>query len=67
MSEREIYPWHLLDPKYERSNEVEFKGRLDICNACEELFKLTKQCKKCGCVMTLKAKLKEAKCPLGKW
>jgi hypothetical protein len=63
----EVYPWHLLDPKYERSNDEVFRSRLDTCLACDRLIQLTKQCKMCGCIMPLKAKLKDATCPLGKW
>jgi len=67
MKKDEVYPWHLLDPKYERSDDTTFNARLSLCTACPEFFKSTKQCKKCGCFMPLKAKLKEAKCPIGKW
>jgi hypothetical protein len=41
--------------------------RYSICQACPELIKLTKQCKKCGCFMAVKSKMKLAECPLGKW
>jgi hypothetical protein len=40
---------------------------MDMCRACPELIKVTKQCKKCGCVMTAKTRLEAAKCPIGKW
>jgi hypothetical protein len=66
MSEK-VYPWHLLDPKYERSDDETFRSRLDTCLACDRIIQLTKQCKECGCIMPLKAKLKDAACPLGKW
>ena len=36
--------------------------RWDICSKCEHLTKLTKQCKKCGCFMKLKTKLKNVTC-----
>lgn len=41
--------------------------RMDICKSCPELIKLTTQCKQCYCIMYLKTKFQEAKCPLGKW
>lgn len=41
--------------------------RMEICNSCPRLIKLTKQCKECGCFMNLKTKLTHAKCPLAKW
>jgi len=62
----ESRPWHLLD----KENYVEddlAKERLSICKACPELIKLTTQCKKCGCFMAAKTKLKQAVCPIGKW
>ena len=42
------------------------KERMDICKQCPQLSDL-KICKKCKCVMPLKVKLVQAKCPLGKW
>jgi hypothetical protein len=60
-------PWDVLNPKTEYVLETESNRRFDICNGCPEFINLTKQCKKCGCVMSLKTKLKEATCPLGKW
>jgi predicted Zn-ribbon and HTH transcriptional regulator len=62
----ESRPWHLLD----KENYIEedlAKERFSICKACPELIKLTTQCKKCGCFMAAKTKLKTASCPIGKW
>lgn len=42
-------------------------NRYDICKSCDKFFELTKQCKECGCFMTLKTKLKMTSCPLNKW
>lgn len=44
-----------------------FQHRYSICQACPEFIKLTTQCKKCGCFMKVKSKMKLAVCPLGKW
>jgi hypothetical protein len=41
--------------------------RYNICKSCDKFINLTKQCKECGCFMTLKTKLKFASCPIGKW
>lgn len=49
------------------TSEDESQSRLDMCNDCDSLIKLTKQCKECGCFMPLKVKLKNARCPLSKW
>lgn len=60
-------PWDLVNPHSEWADEDKAKERYSICKACPELIKLTKQCKKCGCLMHLKTKLELATCPLGKW
>jgi hypothetical protein len=43
------------------------KARMDICLECDRLIQITKQCRECGCMMPLKVKLTNAKCPIGKW
>jgi len=63
----ETRPWDLINPGIERVDEKTASKRYSICQACPELVKLTKQCKKCGCFMTAKTKLEKATCPLGKW
>lgn len=60
-------PWHLLDHNEIIQDQSIIDKRLEICNSCEFLTKLTKQCKKCGCFMEFKSKLKNAGCPIGKW
>jgi len=63
----ETRPWDLLDPSVERVTENVAEERYSICLGCPELLKLTKQCKKCGCFMSVKTRLKNASCPIGKW
>jgi len=41
--------------------------RLNICQSCEHFFKLTTQCKKCGCFVKAKTKLAGGSCPIKKW
>lgn len=60
-------PWDLLNPNTEYAEEEKANERYDICKSCPELIDLTKQCKQCGCIMSLKTKLQHATCPLGKW
>lgn len=50
-------------------NEIQKLGqeRFDICKKCPEFFKLTNQCKKCGCFMKIKVLLPNQKCPIGNW
>lgn len=41
--------------------------RYNICKGCEHFISKTTTCKKCGCFMIAKTKLKNARCPVGKW
>lgn len=43
------------------------QARFDICKECENLFKPTNTCKKCGCFMKAKVKVAAVECPVGKW
>lgn len=60
-------PWDMLDPNVGRVSEEVQKARMDICNDCPFLFKLSKQCRKCGCLMNLKTQLPHSTCPINKW
>ena len=60
-------PWDLLNPNIVHADEQVAKGRMDVCLECPELIGLTKQCKKCGCIMIAKVRLEAATCPIGKW
>jgi hypothetical protein len=59
-------PWHLLNKDNYVEDSVQL-NRYSICLECPELINTTKQCKKCGCFMNQKTKLKMASCPIGKW
>jgi hypothetical protein len=59
-------PWHILN-KNNHADPLTSEQRYDICLECPEFISLTKQCKQCGCVMTMKTKIQAATCPLGKW
>lgn len=79
MSEENLTPWqrykrNLGDTRFwdvlrsdNKTTDEKAEQRFDICKACPELISLTSQCKKCGCVMSLKTKLESASCPIGKW
>jgi hypothetical protein len=60
-------PWDMLDPNVGRVSEEVQKSRMEICSTCPYLFKLSKQCRKCGCLMNLKTQLPHASCPINKW
>jgi len=62
-----VNPSDIINPNTEWVDESLFNERYSICKSCPELIKLTKQCKKCGCFMAVKSKMKLASCPLGKW
>ena len=63
----ETRPWDALNPNKFNSDETLSTKRYEICEGCPRFFKITKQCKECGCFMPIKTKLTEAVCPLGKW
>lgn len=67
LSSNKVRPWDLFNKKMGRTNSETYKKRLEVCQSCPELIKLTFQCKKCGCLMKQKAKLEDATCPLNKW
>jgi hypothetical protein len=60
-------PLDLLNPEIGRVSEEVQKQRMDICQACPLLHKITKMCAECGCFMHAKTKLPNAFCPKGKW
>lgn len=57
----------LFDPRQPRSNKEMIESRLAICNECPWFVKKLAKCRRCGCFMTLKTTLENAKCPLDKW
>jgi hypothetical protein len=65
--DRSARPWDLWNKKIGRVSESIRQERLKVCEDCPEFIKMTKQCKKCGCLMNEKTKLPNAECPLGKW
>jgi len=64
---RTARPWDLFNKNIGRVQTIVAEERMSICNGCDRLIKATKNCKECGCFMTLKTKLPNAECPLGKW
>jgi hypothetical protein len=62
-----VKPWDLFNPQEARVSLDVLEERLQICSTCPQFIKATKQCKKCGCFMAAKTKLKMASCPIGKW
>ena len=46
-----------------------YTDRINECYKCDKAEKklLSLHCKVCGCNMKIKARMKDAKCPLDKW
>lgn len=64
----------LLNPKNYVTKDL-YRERLDICNYCplrlnesrgKRLQKFS-TCPECGCIISLKAKLKTENCPINEW
>jgi len=66
-TDRPARPWDLFNKNIGRVTDKIAAERFAICLECPELIQLTKQCKKCGCLMESKTKLPNAECPIGKW
>lgn len=62
-----VSPMDIINPGTEWAEQSLADQRFEICKACPELIKLSKQCKKCGCFMAIKTKMQAATCPLEKW
>ena len=41
--------------------------RIKICEQCDKYLKAAKICRVCKCFMPAKTRIKQAKCPIGKW
>lgn len=47
-------------------SEEEFKNRFAVCIECEKL-EYGSTCMLCGCIMQVRARLADGKCPAKKW
>ncbi|QDP49300.1 MAG: hypothetical protein Unbinned3065contig1007_14 [Prokaryotic dsDNA virus sp.] len=52
--------------KWFATSEV-YNERMQICKECNYYFKLTGNCKVCGCFMKIKSRIGSMSCPKGKW
>lgn len=41
--------------------------RMSVCEKCEFFNSYLKTCRKCGCFLPAKIKIKSSTCPLTKW
>ena len=44
-----------------------YEARMAVCSTCEHFEAQSTRCGKCGCFMSLKARMAVASCPVGKW
>lgn len=63
--DRDVTPLDLFNPNQKRVSKEVLQERLDICKTCK--FFTGRRCVKCGCFMSLKGTLTNAKCPVHKW
>ncbi len=61
-----------MPPLHKEAKGSMFKARITACDGCQEklsgsLTKYLDQCRKCGCFIQAKARMKNETCPLGKW
>jgi ribosomal protein S26 len=47
-------------------DEAVYASRIEICGECDKL-EYGSTCMSCGCVMQVRARLRDGKCPLKKW
>ncbi len=47
--------------------ETTSSTRMSICQSCDDFNSKTTQCRRCGCFMSAKTRLKHGSCPIGKW
>jgi hypothetical protein len=64
---KNVSPLDLVKTDTEFTDKTLQHERYSICEGCDRLTGVTKQCRECGCFMKLKVKIAEAVCPLGKW
>lgn len=56
-----------LTGKAEYVTKEEKLRRLSICQKCDHLTKVTRQCSLCGCFVDAKTKYAKAECDAQKW
>lgn len=67
MKDDSVKPWDFLNSNTQYATQEVSEKRYSICESCPEFINFSKQCKKCGCFMTIKTKLQKAQCPINKW
>lgn len=60
-------PYDGLDRAIGRVELAVIDERLHVCKACDRYQSRTDQCRECWCIMGLKSRRPNSKCPLGKW
>lgn len=47
--------------------DEQYLERVNTCGTCEHYYEPLRACKRCGCIIPAKARLRFAKCPERKW
>ncbi len=64
---KNVSPADFLKTDTEFASKALQNERYSVCESCDRLTSISRQCRECGCFMKLKVKLADAYCPLGKW
>lgn len=56
-----------MEVKKENQKDPRVVERIKTCRKCEFLIPKVHICKKCGCFMPWKVKIKQVTCPIDKW
>lgn len=71
-----FYTWNESKKKWSKIKDKTFSifadkatsdYRYNLCKSCDSFIKLTKQCSECMCIMPIKTKFANDRCPLEKW
>lgn len=53
--------------KFGQIKVIDAYERIKICQQCDKYLSTAKICRVCKCFMPAKTRIKQAKCPIGKW
>jgi len=59
--------WSMLGVNKRLVTKEIAQNRYDICEGCDRLTSVTKQCTECKCFMKIKVTFPKSECPIGKW
>jgi hypothetical protein len=66
IDKKQVLPFNLISEDIEKIDSDIRKIRMEVCLSCEKLEQVN-CCSECGCWMSAKTWIRDAKCPLDKW